>query len=193
MRKISAHFCLMPDGTLGKWPVVSIDPDGVITELRVNSDHLNEEPGMEYYGGVIVPGFIEDIRNCIFPDHTESEMMKLIDNFYSRGSIRFLCRSDQKYFNTTFKGKVFYDNSFIAEVRKPCEKKSFWEKVKEGKGINIIDTIYLLQKKLTDYLPESVSWGRMKVDSAPGILLVKGLDYAGMELTDRTSIKILIH
>ncbi len=193
MRKISAHFCLMPDGTLGKWPVIGIDPDGVITELRVNSDHLNEEPGMEYYGGVIVPGFIEDIRSSIFPDLTEGEIVKLIDRFYSKGSIRFLCRSDQKYFNPTFKGKVFYDTSFIAEVRKLCRKESFWEKVKEENGGNIIDTIYSLQKKLTDDLPESVNWGRMEVGSEPGILLVKGLDYEGMKLTTKTSIKILIH
>jgi len=63
MRKISAHYCLLPDGSLCKWPVITLDNEGDITEVR-GGEHLSEEPGLEYFGGVLVPGFIEDIRNC---------------------------------------------------------------------------------------------------------------------------------
>jgi hypothetical protein len=66
MRKISAHFCLMPDGSLGKWPVIALDDSGVISEVRVHDHQFREEAGLEYYPGVLVPGIIEDLRNVNF-------------------------------------------------------------------------------------------------------------------------------
>ncbi len=192
MRKISAHYCLMPDGTLGRWPVIVTDAGGVIKNLKVNSDHLSEEPGLEYYGGVLVPGFIEDLRDRIFPGLSAKEMVKLTDRFYSKGSTRFLCRPGQNFFHAAFKGKVFYDSSFVSKYEKPYSEMSFWEKAVNENDGDIISVLYSLQNGLTERLPVDVRWGRMEPGADPGIILVKGLDYNGMKLTNKTSIKILI-
>ena len=195
MRKLSAHFCLLPDGSVGKWPVISMNGEGVITGVRVNNDQFREEPGLEYYGGVLVPGFIEDMRDVSFDGIKEENIMKLMNRFYSDGSLKFICRSDQKHFSPGFKGEVFYDGAHICSEMQPFSGISFWERAKsEAKskcGGDILKAIYSIQENIVGSLPDELRWGRIEEGSSPGILLIKGLNLTDMSLTEKSSIKIL--
>ena len=192
MRKLSAHFCLLPDGTLGKWPVISIDSEGRIKSVRVNDEYFREEPGLEYYGGVLVPGFIEDFRDVSFANAGD---IKLLNRFYSQGSIKFLCRQDQNFFPQGFGGEVFRDETFEQQKLQECSRKSFWEKAKgdalAGYEGNIIKSIFNLQEKIIKSLPEELKWGRIKEGFSPGLLLIKGLNLDDMSVTEKSTIKIL--
>jgi|WetSurMetagenome_2_1015567.scaffolds.fasta_scaffold00332_21 aminodeoxyfutalosine deaminase len=60
MRKISAQYVITGDGGALKRAIVSVGDDGVITGLEHAGGALEETASVEFYNGVIVPGFI----NC---------------------------------------------------------------------------------------------------------------------------------
>lgn len=57
MRKIAAHYILNPGKDPIKNGIIELDDDGTILKLRTSSE-LKEESHLEFYNGVLVPGFI---------------------------------------------------------------------------------------------------------------------------------------
>ncbi len=56
MKRISSHYLLTPEGLLpGR--VVTVDDGGVITDISA-PEHLDREAGVEFYPGIIIPGFV---------------------------------------------------------------------------------------------------------------------------------------
>lgn len=69
MRKISAQFIFTNTGPPLKRGVISVDENGIIAEVTDNLGNLEEKEAVEYYNGVIVPGFV----NC----HSHLELSHL--------------------------------------------------------------------------------------------------------------------
>jgi len=193
MRKVSAHYCLLPDGSVGKWPVIVLDDNGSIVEVRVNAAQFREEPGLEYFGGVIVPGFIEDMRTVSFSGITEETLMRTLNRFQSQGSIRFLFGREQNTFLSVSKSKSFFDTEYEKKDGSMFAGISTWDRVKEktAGGDDVINAIFAEQSVILDKLPEQLKWGRIETGFNPGLVLIKGLDLDGMRLTANTKIKIL--
>lgn len=57
MRKISAHYILNPGEKPIKNGILEIEEDGTILNIR-SSESIKEEDHLEFYSGVIVPGFV---------------------------------------------------------------------------------------------------------------------------------------
>ena len=193
MRKISAHYCLLPDGTLGKWPVIVLDDNGRIEEVRVNAAQFREEPGLEYFGGVIVPGFIEDLRDSSFYGLAEDEIKRRLNRFQSQGSIRFLFAGEQNTLLSGSKSIAFFDPGYDTKNASMLAGVSAWDRVKEkaAGGDDVINAVFSEQSVILDKLPEGLKWGRIETGFNPGLVLIKGLDLDGMRLTANTKIKIL--
>ena len=58
MRKISANRILPVSSPPLKNGIITVDGDGRIMDLLDTGGMLREEPGLEYYSGLIVPGFV---------------------------------------------------------------------------------------------------------------------------------------
>ena len=58
-RKFAAHYVLMPDGILGKWPVVEMDDQGMVVSVAVNPGGFQEQPSLQYHSGILLPGFVD--------------------------------------------------------------------------------------------------------------------------------------
>ncbi|MDP4204581.1 MAG: amidohydrolase family protein [Bacteroidota bacterium] len=58
MRKLSAHYVLTDDGRFVKYGILSLDDKGTVIDVRDPKGEMNEEEGLEFYGGILVPGFI---------------------------------------------------------------------------------------------------------------------------------------
>ena len=58
MRKISANLILPVSSPPLKNGIISLDDEGRIRELSDTGGNLREEHGLEFYNGIIVPGFI---------------------------------------------------------------------------------------------------------------------------------------
>jgi hypothetical protein len=195
MRKISAHFCLLPDGSLAKMPVISIDENGVIRDIMVLGDGFVEEHSVELFGGVLVPGFIEDFRDVNLPDGAPGFSIE-VNRMYSNGSLKYLCNSCNKLFPTNFKGEVFCESSIKkGEELRGIPKQSVWEGIKkrsvEG-GVNIFESTHHYFSDMRNLIPDELRWGAIEQGANPGILLIKGLDYERMQLRENATIKILI-
>ncbi len=86
MRKISANFIFPVTSRPLKNGIVKIDDDGKIYELTDTKGKLKEIPGLEFYNGIIVPGFINThchlelsyLKNLIPQNTGHSDFIKLI-------------------------------------------------------------------------------------------------------------------
>lgn len=55
--KYSSHLYLRIDGTLGRFPIIDVNAEGLIVEIIENEIGLTEIEGLRFYSGVIVPKF----------------------------------------------------------------------------------------------------------------------------------------
>ncbi len=58
MRKIAASYVFLSNGTLLKNGVIVCNNKGTITDIIENKNGLKEEAGLEFYNGILVPGFV---------------------------------------------------------------------------------------------------------------------------------------
>ncbi len=58
MRKIAAHLILDGRGNCFSKGIVTIDTNGMILDVQDTGGNLQEEAGIEFYSGILVPGFI---------------------------------------------------------------------------------------------------------------------------------------
>lgn len=77
MRKLSAHYIITGTGTVLVKGIISLTDDGVISEIIDTKGELDEMAGVEFYSGVLIPGFVN--AHChlelshlhgIFPEKT---------------------------------------------------------------------------------------------------------------------------
>lgn len=77
MRKISAHFILDGRGKCYVKGIISLDSDGTIVDIQDTGGHLVESEEVEFYSGIIIPGFVN--AHC----HLELSHLR---NSYQEGS-----------------------------------------------------------------------------------------------------------
>ena len=58
MRKISAHLILDGRGNCYSKGILTIDSDGIILDIQDTKGEFHEASGIEFYSGIIVPGFV---------------------------------------------------------------------------------------------------------------------------------------
>ena len=196
MRKISCHYCLLPDGSVGKRPVIAIDDNGYITEIRISGDSFREEPGLEYFGGVLLPGFVEDLRNIFFKEDNPPDMSRMLNRFYANGSLRYICDRKAVRFPAGFRGVVFYDETKGRhEAARPFPVVSAWENIKEQclqNNTGIVQPVHEYFTSIKQHLPEKLKWGALEVGANPGLILIKGLDFKDLKIKEKITLKILI-
>ncbi|GEM_PF-4749889 len=195
MRKIAAHYYLLPDGSLAKMPVISVDENSIIREIVVFGDGFVEKQGVELFGGVLIPGFIEDLRDIDFGNDVSS-VSKGISRLYAKGSLKYLCNSDRNVFPANFRGDVFYESPIkVMGNLKEFSNESTWEEIKrssveEGRGL--FELIHNYFENIRSVMPEGLKWGAIEQGANPGFVLLKGLDYNNMQIRETSTVKIII-
>lgn len=58
MRKIAATYLFTPQAQLQKNTILICENDGTVVELIHKTEPLTEEAGLEFYSGILVPGFV---------------------------------------------------------------------------------------------------------------------------------------
>lgn len=87
--RYSSHLYFRTDGTLGRYPIIEVDPGGRIVGLRECTDTLTEMGSQRFYSGVIVPCFVDADAADIMSDEAMRRAFAQI-TFYSREAF---CRS----------------------------------------------------------------------------------------------------
>ncbi len=75
MRKLAANIVFTCNSNPIKFGCVVVDDDGTIIDIIDNNGHLVEEEGLEYYNGVIVPGFIV-ANTTAAADNTKNKQLR---------------------------------------------------------------------------------------------------------------------
>src|ERR1035437_9615214 len=77
MRKLSAHYIITVTGSILEKGIIVLTDEGIVTEIIDTKGELDEKAGVEFYSGVLVPGFVN--AHChlelshlrdIFPEKT---------------------------------------------------------------------------------------------------------------------------
>jgi cytosine/adenosine deaminase-related metal-dependent hydrolase len=58
VRKIAATYIFQGNQPPIKNGILTCTPDGTILEISRNNEKITEQPGLEYYSGILVPGFV---------------------------------------------------------------------------------------------------------------------------------------
>ena len=59
MRRIAAHYALMPDGHLLENPLITLDDEGTVTAIAtIPPSQLDSSPGVEFHAGILTPAFV---------------------------------------------------------------------------------------------------------------------------------------
>ncbi|MCT4647049.1 MAG: hypothetical protein N4A74_18825 [Carboxylicivirga sp.] len=166
MRKLTSHFYLRKDGTFGKRPIVHLADDGTVTDLRESGSDFKEEPSLEYYPGILVPGFVASVSS----DSINSVKGKCLVN----GVLRIQPNKPN------LESDVFFEA---------------WKNIQEqAQLVRGEDSLGSLLHKYTYEAANLINaerWGRIDIGSNPGILVIQNLDLRRFTFTPGTRFKIL--
>ena len=80
MRKIAATYIFPGNGKPLKYGILVCENDGTVVETIDSLGRLNEQAGLEFYNGILVPGFVNFDEMLIlqqkFPELTLDELIK---------------------------------------------------------------------------------------------------------------------
>jgi len=179
MRKLTSHYCLKPNGSWAKRPIILLDDAGVIVEFREMGDDFAEEPNLEYFPGVIVPTFLMKI-------HSDEFDKRVVNSAIVEGARRFIIDREISLPNRIrYAVKTGFN---VGSVNSP------WTKVKSEveMGLDLASAIINQTKKIAQQFSLDNEWGVIKVAASPGLLLLKGIDLKTFTITSNTNLKVLI-
>lgn len=73
MRKIAATYLFTPQAQLQKNTILICENDGTVVDLVHKNEPLSEEAGLEFYSGILVPGFVNTF--CRIAEQHDSNAM----------------------------------------------------------------------------------------------------------------------
>ena len=164
MKKYAAHY-LFPvvEKPIAKG-IVKVDQSGLIVEIINPDRHLEEEAGMEFHNGIICPAFVNV--------YTEFEPVR----FYRKFQVL-------KEFEKVRPARVSTEKdllNWITAIQMKSNKLS----------LNQLIRIFTLDAAQAISLDKEL--GSLKVGKRPGLMLISGMDYQNLRLTENSHLKRLI-
>ena len=190
-RKFSSHFILKPDGTLGRWPVIEFSDKGEVLSVLYDSENLIEQPSMEFYGGLLLPGFI-DVSVGITLDE------KSLNRHYIAGT--FIICDTKNISHQSFKQKhppYIYSSSSSEHNDYFDDEHScpLFERIKKMLSANNQLSLIELLHQATEVNAERVGIshlaGSLTKGLYPGLLVMENIDLTTFEFTQKTRVRWL--
>jgi len=169
MRKLSAHYYLRPDGKFGKRPIIQLDNEGRIINIRETGDAFKEEPGLEYYPGILIPGFVASYAE------TNTEIVKRIKaQAFSNGVLRL--KPDHELLSSAEYIKVW--TALMQDV------------TPERTLMNLSHYLILHTATAAQLLNES-EWGVIRVGAKPGLLVLQNINLKSFSVSVKSTFRVL--
>jgi hypothetical protein len=197
MRILASHYALLPELRLVKYPKLYLQESNEIERIEFNEQEFIETPSTEFFGGLMIPGFIANLSD-LEPVTSSSQLNLLLGRLY-RDSIQYviLPSSLREVVDLKanaglcflFKETESRQQNNIDAVGNPWQM--LCQEVKLDKNINVIDLLdrYLVRpwKEWLDSLPGGI----IQQGSKPGIMLVNGIDWPTLTFTKSLTIQRL--
>jgi len=188
IRHIASHFILLPNGNLGKWPVITINSCGEILNIETRSS-FTERPGLELYPGLLLPAFTD-----IFVKDDDGIQTSAINfnRHFSEGTILLGCHNCKTNgFPITTKalsGELVKADFLIRPVYTDTP---IFSRIKANTTTPLIEKLYLgtyLSANQTQYKNQL---GQLSNGFKPGLIVLQGIDLVKMKLANSAKIKWL--
>jgi len=197
MRILASHYALLPELRLVKYPKVFINEVNEIDRIEFNEQEFIETPSTEFFGGLMIPGFIADLSD-LEPATNSNQLNLLLGRLYRDGIQYVILPSllveivDLKAnagLCFLFKETESRQRINIDAVENPWQL--LCQQVKSDKNNSVIDLLdyYLVQpwKEWMDNLPGA----NIQKGSKPGIMLVNGINWSTLTFTKSLTIQRL--
>jgi hypothetical protein len=188
IRHIASHFILLPNGNLGKWPVITINTYGQILNVETRSS-FTENPGLELYPGLLLPAFTD-----IFVKNADDIQMSTINfnRHFSEGTILLGChnRQSNEFPITTEALPAKLDEADFL-IRSIHSDTPIFTRIKANTTTPLIEKLYLGTYLSASQTTHKNQLGQLSLGFKPGILVLMGIDLKTMKLTESTKIKWL--
>lgn len=135
-RKISAHYIIPANGDIIKNGIITVDKSGKILNITKRDNHINEEHGIEFYNGILVPGFINT--------HCHLELSHLKDKIKQKIGL--------PQFISEIRNVRLTDNSSIEKATQLYDNQMYSEGIMAvGDIANTANTLNIKQKSKIKY------------------------------------------
>ncbi len=198
IRRFSSHYALMPDGTLGKWPVVEISGDGEIVSVLASPGGFKEQPSLEFHGGLLMPGFIDLWAEC---KPLSLDVINL-NRHVAAGTLVLGCKPPiaSTLCNRVYPPFIIEDSNNAGALNTSLIVSSvgfsILDRLKnlsiERPDISLNELLLLVSAVGADQLGMSHLFGRLKPELYPGLLVIEQLDLQNMRLTPQTRARWLV-
>ncbi len=203
IRRISAHYLWLNSETLLKFGVIAFSRNGFITDIKDNKGLPEESESLEFFNGIIVPGFVDidiaqvktkavrtftvDSKHGLqveLPDHLQ---FFIIDNpnLLDKADVMRLLAKEGEGIKVVLKFDSGAKNTQASIFNHICKLAL----------PGTIDFVHLLRwATINPALCMGIDAMRGNIASGkqPGLNVVSGIDYASMSLTENSSIRVII-
>ena len=195
MRIISAHYAWNGFDGFVKNPQLHLDDDHRVVELISLGDKYIEKAHTEFYGGLLVPGFISEV-NAKLENH--DDMVQLLNQVYINGSL-YVVTNEYNYqefeLSRPVKPKVlvFKDES-INKDQLRLSSDPFQTIKYNIESLSQNNIIFLLKEYLADPWRKSKFndiGGSFDIGKRPGVLLLTGIDWDSLTFTNNIKLRII--
>lgn len=199
MRKIAATYIFPLHQKPIKNGIIYCENDGTIIELIDKGDNFAEEAGLEYYSGIIVPGFVLQAQNIeisnknlarklwangiSFVTNLEGEVGLACERSgFVRNNLKVTVDELHTPSDISFSGNELLSSGVVNIFQK-------YQPLNFGGGLNELFCLCCLIESIKCGV--SHKFGSFETGKKPGINLLTGVDFKKMEITSGVKIKRL--
>lgn len=182
MRIISAHYLWDKETSFVKNPVIQIDENHCINEIKSLGYCYAERAHTEFFGGLLIPSFL-GVVGGVKDQH-------LLNSLYSSGSLYVTCFEDNIVENNiSERPKLLAVKSEVFENVNPWSNLVYEVKAELEDDIEI-----LLNRWMSDVwmkYQRKFPAGLFKKEYKSGVLLINGIDWEKMKFTKDLNLRII--
>lgn len=170
-RRISAHYIFPGHSNALKYGIIEFDSTGLILNLIDTGGTLKETAGLEFYTGIITPGFIispflKDLRDL----NMEIPEFPWVGEFFS------------------LVGDIMNEGIADETVESPKILKYMYVIQEQNPSMDMQELISLVTYQAARGIGKQDKFGSLEPGKKPGINLLTRVDLQKLKLTDETKV-----
>jgi hypothetical protein len=194
MTILSAHFAFSPSQGLMKYPHLRLDGNGIVSSITTCGDVFVEVHSAQFFNGLLMPGFVADLRNDESTIHQTMTLKSKIHDYYLSGTQYFILpdATPASLLESMPTGPTIVLNDELPAL--PSINGSPWEFIKQstaqGNG-QFIDGLTAFYSNHWSLVKNHIPGGDFLAGLKPGVFVVSGIDWRTGLLSPKATIRPL--
>lgn len=204
MRKIAATYIFSLCGAPVKNGILVCNDNGSIVEVIDRGESFREEAGVEFYSGILVPGFIGIGRD--FQNQNKITNRKYWANGFAllasiaKNTCVVCARNEfkeQPLANLVEREKDtspidLQDLTSFAEASESGSLLNYFIRLQEEENLEITEILKKVSLHISELVGLDNRYGSFQPGKQPGVNLISGIDFKHMKFTVNTKVKRLL-